>query len=221
MNGIRILPASLPGFAALDQRYVRKFEAGALAPLLPAGSVNYADPLFGVVGADGNTPVIALWRVNGTRSAPTATVINDVVGSIFGGGYNGTALVNMGGFRIVADENATSTANGSSAQIRVVTLGSTAQTAAFIVRRKVVGVVTYEPGTANTDMNVVPSRSGQLRNPSDTQSQFSWDATGIAFFGVPTVARPTIVGSRASGAAFADFLTKVSGTGLFVDATTP
>lgn len=42
----------------------------------------------------------------------------------------------------------------------------------------------------------------------------------IAFFGVPLVARPTVTGSRASGAALASLLTTLASLGLLIDGTT-
>lgn len=47
-----------------------------------------------------------------------------------------------------------------------------------------------------------------------------WNVNGnMGFFGVTPVARPTITGSRASGAALADLLTKLALTGLIADGT--
>jgi hypothetical protein len=47
------------------------------------------------------------------------------------------------------------------------------------------------------------------------------DATGIGFFGATPVARPTVTGSRANGAALADLIAKLAALGLVDDATTP
>jgi hypothetical protein len=42
----------------------------------------------------------------------------------------------------------------------------------------------------------------------------------IGFLGAAAVARPTVSGSRASGAALADLLTKLATMGLIVDGST-
>ena len=46
------------------------------------------------------------------------------------------------------------------------------------------------------------------------------DVNGIGFFGVTPVARPTVTGSRASGAALASLLTALASLGLIVDGST-
>lgn len=46
------------------------------------------------------------------------------------------------------------------------------------------------------------------------------DVNGLGFFGVTPVARPTVTGSRASGAALASLLTALASLGLIVDGST-
>lgn len=47
-----------------------------------------------------------------------------------------------------------------------------------------------------------------------------WNVNGnMGFYGVAPVARPTVTGSRASGAALADLLTKLASTGIIIDSS--
>jgi hypothetical protein len=62
---------------------------------------------------------------------------------------------------------------------------------------------------------------GTLTLQHDASPRVVCDAAGIGFFGATPVARPTVTGSRASGAALADLLAKLAALGLINDATTP
>lgn len=70
-----------------------------------------------------------------------------------------------------------------------------------------------EPGSGAT-----LNGSLRLRNAAGTD-RIVIDSTGIGFFAVAPVARQDITGSRATGAALADLLTKLALTGLITDST--
>jgi hypothetical protein len=76
------------------------------------------------------------------------------------------------------------------------------------------GSLDLGPGAGTTQ-----SVLGRLITGLVTTQMFAWNDTGIGFYATAPVAKPTISGSRASGAALADLLTKVAAQGLFVDGT--
>jgi hypothetical protein len=62
---------------------------------------------------------------------------------------------------------------------------------------------------------------GTLTVQHDLAPRLVANATGLGFFDAAPVAKPTVTGSRSSGAALADLLTQLAALGLITDATTP
>jgi hypothetical protein len=62
---------------------------------------------------------------------------------------------------------------------------------------------------------------GTLTVQHDLAPRLVADATGLGFFDAAPVAKPTVTGSRSSGAVLADLLTNLAALGLITDATEP
>jgi hypothetical protein len=124
-------------------------------------------------------------RTNGTISSPTAVNTNNVLGSFGGNGFNGVGIPSTtpGQIRVTADENFTTTANGTRIEFLTTTNGTTTLTERLrITNAGNVGIGTTSPGSL---LNLSQNGSTQLLNDG-----FS-DTTGTA---------PQFVFRRARGA---------------------
>lgn len=75
-------------------------------------------------------------------------------------------------------------------------------------------------GDANIGLTIQGKGTGNSRLRSgDGTDKVLWSNTGLGFFGSAAVAKQTITGSRASGAALTDLLTKLAALGLITDGT--
>jgi hypothetical protein len=157
-------------------------------------------------------------RFNGTPSAPTAVLNGQVIGAFAANSFDGTSSNRVASLQPTARETHAPGARGTEWRVLATPLGGASLLDAFIMRVEagesvLVGV--------RAVTKILPSGgAGQLRNPSDTATRFAWDATGLGFYGVAPIARPTVTGSRAGNAAVASIAAQLAALGLVIDGTT-
>lgn len=77
------------------------------------------------------------------------------------------------------------------------------------------GALDIGPGNGTTRSGL-----GRLITTEPAAQRFAWNDTGIGFYATAPIALQTVTGSRASGAALVDLLTKLANLGLIIDGTT-
>jgi len=81
-----------------------------------------------------NASSLILRRSNGLASTPQAVKINDVIGTLAGQGYNGTAYsTNRASISYIATENWTTGANGTKIEFRTTTTGASSSSVALTI----------------------------------------------------------------------------------------
>lgn len=195
------------------------------ANALPAGFLENGDGArIGTrlkIARVGNTPVLAGIRAAGTYAAPTPPLLNDTLFQINArpitdtGGAGTAAVTASIVFR--ARENLGAAAYGTQVEISTGRVGA-ATTDIPAIFRGAAGLSEWLFNLATG--RLVPATTGQLRNPANTSSLVEWNATGLGFFNVAPIARPTITGSRGGNAALASLLTQGALLGLWIDTTT-
>lgn len=114
------------------------------------------------------------------------------------------------------------TTTGFTAKLAVDNVGGTASDAVLLLRGNASQSGNYlttqtSGGSALTTIGT----NGELTVRQGTSTvRLQTDGTGIGFFGVTPVARPTVTGSRGGNAALASFLTAMANLGLITDSTT-
>ncbi|WP_437275221.1 hypothetical protein WME90_28710 [Sorangium sp. So ce375] len=83
------------------------------------------------------------------------------------------------------------------------------------------GIEGHTDVSIGSHANMLIQVSGTLSIRHDTATCLTVNATGIGFYGAAPVAKPTVTGSRSSGAALADLLAKLTALGLINNGTTP
>ena len=82
-----------------------------------------------------NSSSLILRRSNGLASAPQSVKINDVIGTLAGQGYNGTAYTtNRASISYIATENWTTGANGTKIEFRTTTTGASSSSVALTIQ---------------------------------------------------------------------------------------
>ena len=82
-----------------------------------------------------NASSLILRRSNGLASAPQTVKINDIIGTLAGQGYNGTAYsTNRASISYIATENWTNSANGSKIEFRTTATGATSSSLALTIQ---------------------------------------------------------------------------------------
>ncbi|MDP2175821.1 MAG: hypothetical protein Q8K70_07930 [Bacteroidota bacterium] len=144
-------------------------------------------------GIGPNVGQIALSRLNGTESSPTAVLNAQLLGSILFNGYNGTGFVNTASINGRATENYSSSASGSHIGFNTTTNGTTTVSERMrIDQNGNIGFGTTGPRAllhANREINAVAQTTGgtsasaqyntqlHLHNPTQTIGEGS----GISF----------------------------------------
>jgi hypothetical protein len=156
--------------------------------------------------------------VGGSLQSPAANASGDRLFTVTGAGYDGAQSRSTGQIFFRTIEAWTPTALGTEIVFAPVALGTQGVFSALRMRSDAAGVLDLILDRGTTRFR--PATRAQLRNPSDTATHLEWDATGLSVYGVPTVARQTVTGSRASGAALVDLLLKLQTFGVIIDGTT-
>jgi hypothetical protein len=76
-----------------------------------------------------------------------------------------------------------------------------------------------QTAAGSTTLNCRSGQSTQLQHGGGGTIRIRVDTTGIGFFGVAAIAKPTVTGSRAGNAALASLLTHLASYGLIVDSS--
>ena len=132
--------------------------------------------------AQGGYGLIALRRVNGTTSSPTAVLLGDDVGRYGGSAYDGNSIpvTGIANMRITAAENQTPTAHGSNISFWTTSIGSIVLQQRLSIDSNGLKVVTGNitgnlignvTGTATTATNLSAASSilaGQVNIPAQT-----------------------------------------------------
>lgn len=205
-------------------------ENGAVQGLWPAD----ASPIFSVIGDSfRGTTRIRTARLataggggffgagfRGTIQAPTQVQVGDTLASFGANGTTDVSTLGAGGTMIFqAREPFTNTARGSETSLNCVALGTTVEQSGITIRADLANVLELRLNGSTT--NTIRGQSTtRLRNPANTVNRLEWDNTGLGFFGVAPIARPTVTGSRAANAALASLCTQLAALGLIIDSTT-
>lgn len=167
----------------------------------------------------GNTAVFSGVRVAGTLQAPAQPDVGAVTMAFRSLSYTGSGLHQSARLNFQTAEAHTPAAMGMRAVLGVIQLGSTNLRDVVEWTAPSLGVALWGPAAQSTLHILGASSSSALRNPADTANVIEWGADVLAFYNVAPVARQTILGSRGSGAALVDLLTKLALTGLIIDGT--
>lgn len=158
-----------------------------------------------------SAPAVQFIRSRGTVQTPTGALSGDAIGAlsmlpVLDGGL---AIAEAAQFAAVLRENAVSGSVGTLWRLRAANIGSSALQDLLDVYGLGVGVagVSSPQGT----LRMFAASSLQIRNPANSSSLFEADATGLAFFNVPTVARQLVpLGSTTD-----QVITALNNLGLF------
>lgn len=145
-----------------------------------------------------NADINAAAAIAGTKISPDFGAQNVVTTGYVGGG--GSLFPTAGGLRISSTTPSLYTRTGGGGNLRIFELVS--------------GVPTY--GDTGTSLRIEGS-SMTIRGA--TLERINITDTGIGFFATAAVAKQTITGSRATGAAFTDLLAKLAVIGLVTDSS--
>jgi hypothetical protein len=168
----------------------------------------------------GANPSVIAARANGTFQVPTGLLNAQGMGAFEARGFDPDSQNILQGVEMigVARENWSSAGQGAEWTFNGKAIGATALAPMFTMRTDA-GISLLSMRQA--EGRILPTTSGNLRNPANTANRLSWDATGLGFFGVAPIARPTITGSRAGNAAVASIAAQLAALGLVIDGTTP
>jgi hypothetical protein len=129
--------------------------------------------------------------IGGTFDAPTGALASAGMGGVAGNARTSTGTdVTPALFQCNLRENATAAAFGSQWDMSVVDVGGATLKAILSARGGGANIAEYLLRQATG--RFIPTTTGSLRNPANTQDVLAWDATGVGFNGVPTVARPLL-----------------------------
>ncbi len=161
------------------------------------------------------------YRMRGTLQSPTAALSGDWLGAYAAGTFfdDTQAVGSCAEIVWIARENQASTNRGGEWVIRGAGVGAGTMSNLLFIRRSTVGADT-EVQSGVTGLSFIPASYGRMRNPLNTATFLEWNATGLGFYGVAPIARPTITGSRAGNAAVASIAAQLAALGLVVDSTT-
>lgn len=221
--------------------YTRTVQGGGSVPAL----INPNGPVIGNVPADAAAAVIAasqggifgtqarvlragangsviVARFNGTYQAPTGVLIAQNCGGFEVRGYDPDSANVLQGAQIFGQTRETWSAAGQGMGLvfQVKGVGDTSLRNAISLDAASAGTI-LELRMMPATGRIIPATTGQLRNPANTATLVEWNATGLGFFGVAPIARPTIVGARGGNAAVASIAAQLALLGLVIDGTTP
>lgn len=169
----------------------------------------------------GNIPVLAGVRGNGTYAAPTPPLSGESLFQInsrpvtdTGGAFTSAVTASI---VYIARENLSATAWGTLIRFSTARVGTVLTD--FVLDLRSGGAGVGELVGASATVRLIPTTTGQLRNPANTVNVIEWNATGLGFFNVAPIARPNITGSRGGNAALASLLTNGALLGLWTDGT--
>lgn len=193
--------------------------AGSTGPAGPAGPTDVVGDDITVRNSDGNWPAAVPMVIKQATDANNAGTWASYITSgqngrrVFIGDATASTVLNL---RYVTGIEA----HPSFTTADVMSWGFSSGASHQIHRTNVtVRTHTSGPGaaidwTVKTDGNYGGTGSGNV------VTRLKADVNGLGFFGVTPVARPTVTGSRASGAALQSLLTALASLGLIVDGST-